>query len=285
MQASLCWVGTFLGLLAIFLIPRIFTVTTGFEDYQKLNLGNLQGLRTSIISNTMQICQEYTAAVVLWVAMSIVMLAHCKKQKRNYIIMAILLFFPIYSLVFYVLTRCFSLKTNMLVTMLNAAITFAYLGSILCVIVKMEKTKLRTASLVLFFLGLYAVAPLLIVYPIGDRCLLHSYIVLTMLAAVNYADVFRASGNKRINAAGCAAALLAVMLLVIYCRIYDIDKAKRSYIAACMENQEQEILIPKIPSDYIHSHENLMIDNAYFYEQPGDIDFIEVDYDTWLKSR
>ena len=274
-----------MGLLAIFLIPRIFTITTGFEDYQKLNLGNLHGLVVSVVANAMQICQEYVAAVALWAVMSIVMLAHCKKQKKNNIIMAILLVSPIYSFVFYVLTRYFSLEANMLMTILNTATTFGYLGSVLCVIVKMGKTKLRTVSLVLFFLGLYAVAPLLIVYPIGDRCLLHSYIILTMLAAVNYADVFHASGNKHIKAAGCAAALLAVMLLVIYCRIYNIDKAKRDYIAVSMENREQEILIPKIPSDYIHSHENLMIDNAYFYEQPGDIDFIEVDYDTWLKSR
>lgn len=113
----------------------------------------------------------------------------------------------------------------------------------------------------------------------------HSYIVLAMLAAVNYADVFRASGSRRIDAAGCIAVLLAASLLVTYYRIYDIDKAKRDYITACMENQKQEILVPKIPSDYIHSHENLMIEDAYFYERPGDIDFVEVDYRTWLECR
>lgn len=285
MQASLCWVGTSLGLLTIFLIPRFFSITTGFDDYQKLNLGNLRVLLVSVAANTMQICQEYVGAIALWVVTSIMMLAHCKKQKRSHIIMAMLLTFPIYSGAFYVLTRCFSIKISTLMAILNVAITFGYLGLVLYVIVKMEKTRLRTLSLVLFFLGLFAVSPLLVVYPIGYRCLFHSYIVLAMLAAVNYADVFRASGSRRIDAAGCIAVLLAASLLVTYYRIYDIDKAKRDYITACMENQKQEILVPKIPSDYIHSHENLMIEDAYFYERPGDIDFVEVDYRTWLECR
>lgn len=284
-QALLCWMGTFLGLIAIFVIPRIFVATTGFENYQKLNLREFHGFLVSVVANTMQICEEYGAAAVLWGVMSVVMLGRCRRQKNGYIITTMLLGFPIYSGMYYVLTHYVALSTGILMGVFNTVITLGYLGSILCVIIRMEKTRVRNFSFVLFFLGLYSVSPLLIVYPIGERCLFHSYIALAMLAAVNYADVFRSFGNKHIDASGSIAVLLAVVLLLTYCRIFQIDEAKKSYIEMCMENQKREILIPKIPSDYIHSHENLMITNAYFYDEPGDITFIEVEYNTWLERR
>lgn len=283
--ALLCWVSTLLGLLTIFLIPRLFATTTEFANYQKLNLGEFHGFLMSVVGNTIQICKEYGAAVALWTIMSIAMLGHCKRQKKGRAAAPMLVAFPIYSAAYYVLTRYFSLNPNTLIAVFNTVITLGYLAAILWTILKIEKTKLRWFSLVLFLLGVYSVLPLLIVYPIGERTLFHSYVALAMLAAVNYADVACLAGKKRIDAAGVAVVLLAIVLTATYCRIHKMDVEKRSYIEMCIRNHETEIIIPHISSEYIHPHENFMIEDACFYDEPGDITFVEVEYSTWLEKR
>lgn len=284
-QAVLCWVGTFMGLIIIFLVPRIFATTTGFENYQKLNLGNLHDLLMSIVSNALLICEKYSSAVVLWLVMSSVMLKRCRKQKHTYIVSIIFIVYPIYSGIIYIITHYFSIKMGTAISILNAIVMFIYLMSIYYVIIKMEKSKIRNLSCILFYLAIYSVLPLLIVYPIGERCLFHSYIILELFVTLNCLDVFDSFRYKGLDVPAMISVVFTIMLVITYLRIYRIDKEKINYIEVCIEKQEKEILIPKISSDYIHSSENIMISNAYFYKKPGDITFKEIKYSDWVEIK
>lgn len=279
-----CWFGTLSGLLIIFLVPHFYTAVTGFENYQKLNLNDFHGLLISIVANTMQICEEYGAAVVLWIALSFTMLMRCRGRK-NIIVTIILTGFPVYSGIYYALMRSGISPNTILIDVINTVVTLGYLLAVLYVIMKINNDKIRVLSLALLATGVYSVLPLLVVYPIGARCLFHSYTAMAMLAAINFADI--TSLNSRIHSCivGFVALSMTLVLVGTYCKIYRIDEEKNNHIMACMEEGDKEICIPNISSDYIHSNENIMISSAFFYNEPGDISFSEIEYENWLGHR
>ena len=277
----LCWFGTLSGLLIIFLVPHFYTTVTGFENYQKLNLGDFHGLLISIVANTMQICEEYGAAVVLWITLSFAMLMRYRRRK-NFIVMIILTGFPVYSCMYYALMRSGIRPNTILMDVINTIVTLGYLLTVLYVIMKISNGKIRVLSLALLAIGVYSVLPLLVVYPIGERCLFHSYTAMAMLAAINLADVTSSNNKVHSRIVGIVALSMTLILVGTYCKIYRIDEEKNNHIMACMEKGDKEICIPKISSDYIHSNENIMIESAFFYNKPGDISFSEIEYEDWL---
>lgn len=279
-----CWFGTLSGLLIIFLVPHFYTAVTGFENYQKLNLNDFHGLLISIVANTMQICEEYGAAVVLWIALSFTMLMRCRGRK-NIIVTIILTGFPVYSGIYYALMRSGVHPNTILIDVINTVVTLGYLLAVLYVIMKINNDKIRVLSLALLATGVYSVLPLLVVYPIGARCLFHSYTAMAMLAAVNFVDITSQNNKMHNRIAGIVALSIMLILVGTYCKIYRIDEEKNNHIMACMEKGDKEICIPNISSDYIHSNENIMISSAYFYNKPGDISFSEIEYEDWLGHR
>ena len=282
--ALFCWIGTLLGLLIIFLIPHLFATVTGFENYQKLNLGDFHGFLVSIVYNTMQICRNYRQAVILWITVSFTMLMRCRGQK-NILVTTILAGFPIYSGTYYALKQFGFHPSTILMDVINTVVTLGYLLTVLYVILKINSKKMRIMSLALLIIGVYSILPLLIVYPIGSRCLFHSYTAMAMLAAINFADISFQNSRKYSRIVGIVALSMTLILVGTYCEIHRIDVEKTNYIMSCMEKGNKEICIPKISSDYIHSSENIMISSAFFYNEPGDISFSQIEYEEWLRRR
>ena len=282
-SALFCWIGTFIGLVIIFLEPHFFTISTDFENYQKLNIGNLHDLMISVLSNAMQICQEYTGAVILWGILSFSLMKSYKNQI-NFIFKGILSIFPIYSGIYYMIMRLDIFSNSLFVGIINTVIILAYLLTVLCTIIKISDKEIRLVSVVFEVISIYSVLPLLVVYPIGERCLFHSYIMMAMLVLVNYANI-NCKDIKIHNY--IVIGMTFCMLLVVlgsYCRIHKIDIEKNVHIMKCMENGDTEIDIPQINSDYIHSSANMMIENVFFYNKPGDISFLEMEYHKWFQK-
>lgn len=116
-------------------------------------------------------------------------------------------------------------------------------------IFKINNKKVRVISLILFAMSIYSLLPLLVVYPIGARCLFHAYIAMEMFATINYASIVNQDRSVKKIISEIAVYSMVVLLLGISFRINRIDEMKNSYIKECMRKGKTEIKIFKINSD------------------------------------
>lgn len=287
--------GTAVGTIIMFLIPKLFYVTNENEGYQKLNLTGIKPFVISIFSNTLHISRMYSKNILLWCAISILLiyLMHKKsvKNKISAFVKIILVFYPSYCVVNYLLTQnvWYDEKFKVFHSLILCCMLFAYLVSVIYGIWQSDEQKIKIKALIYLGMAIFSVLPLLIVYPIGERCLFHSYMFMVMLVLLIFkyntsisSDVF-VTGQKKLITISCIT--LSMCLIFVFWNMHYVDMEKHSYIKEQMTKECKKIFLPKLPYRYVHSMENIMIDEYYFYEEKGDIEFETVDYKEWFKIK
>lgn len=143
----------------------------------------------------------------------------------------------------------------------------------------------RNRQLLLLAFALFALAPLLIVHPLGYRVQFHSYIFL-LLACFHSGQSFVSSmSHKARTVAG--KALLALCLVLALClgstfvTIHTLDQTKHALIRQEIGNHSQEIEIFRFPQSYVHDSTDIMTGMYYYYDEPMDITFSVIDFDSW----
>ena len=78
-----------------------------------------------------------------------------------------------------------------------------------------------------------------------------------------------------------AAILLALILILVFFNCHIMAQTREIHILREMASGAESIEIYRIPYDYIFWDNPWGFSHQYYYEEPGDITFVPVDYYTW----
>lgn len=168
---------------------------------------------------------------------------------------------------------------------LEAVIVVLALFSWLWALLTDENSLHRNRELTLLGFALFALAPLLVVHPLGYRVQFHSY-VFVLLACFHSGAPVVAGWKPEILRAGKqlargACLLLALCLGATFYSIHTIDKARTLHIRREMEAGATEIFICRYPMEYVHDTTDPLTGMYYYYETQMDIEFPILTFDDW----
>lgn len=261
------------------MIPKLFYIANEWESYQKVNINSLHDFIISIVANGMQIAGIYLQNVFALIILSIVVIVLARPQKLAKII---LLFVPVYGfIVNYIIS---SIWTGTICGMVSLLFLVLYAVTVIIVILTEKSIEIKAPAL--FFLGMsiFSVLPLLIVYPIGSRCLLHSYVflVLAILSLLNNIDEANFKFSKNMTAICIVVSCLLLCFLVVHFhKVGFIDQMRLEYVQDMVDSGAEKITVPKIPSIYVKDNNGWSYGQVFYHENKQDIEFEFIDYDEW----
>ena len=280
--AASVWLGgAVTGMALMFMIPKLFHIANEWEDYQKININSLHDFVISIVANGMQIAGIYLQNVFALIILSVVVIA---LTNPKIVSKAVLLFVPVYGVaVNYIIN---DLWTGTVCGMISLLLLLLYVVIVVFNIANEQSINGRIT--ILFFIGMsiFSVLPLLVVYPIGSRCLLHSYVflVIAILSLINNVDKVHAKFDKNITVVCViAVCLLSCFLVVHFYQVGTIDQIRLEYVQNMVDSGAETITVPKIPSVYVRDNNGWSYGQVFFREEKQDIDFEFVDYHVWQK--
>lgn len=149
-----------------------------------------------------------------------------------------------------------------------------------------EKNVLRrNRQLTLLGIALFALAPALVVTPIGYRLQFHSYVFLVLAcvhggieAASALPEAAKDWGKRAVPV---AAMLLAAVLGLSFFSIHTMDVARNRHIRQELAKGAEEIFIFRFPYAYVHDERDPCLGMYFYREQPQDVDFPVLTFDVW----
>lgn len=280
--SALVWfLGTVIGIAIMFFIPKVFYVHNEWENYQKININTIQELFISIIANGMQISGIILKNVFAFILLSsLLMKTSIPKQLK--IILAI---FPIYGFVVgYVVDEKW---TATLCCFLNLLALLVYLAAVIFSIVLSKELKNKYESLFYIAMCVISVLPLLIVYPIGARCILHAYVylVLGILSLfINNPHLIDERFYKQVTICSVVCSFILVSGLTIHFHsIGAMDENRLNYAQSMVDEGANEIIVPKTSSPYVKENDDWSYGQIFYQKEKMDIEFEFISYSDWYK--
>lgn len=288
------FVGALLGALVMFLAPGYRNV--GQEGYREMAL-SVSGLFAILQENipiiTRTLLEDNWLLIAPLSALCALLLCRAKPAgKRGAIARKIALALLALAPAFFYCNQHILLEMayNRYVFWLSLALDVAFALGYLCAIAAalwqgVGERAIRIAALL--FLGAAAVflAPLLVVQPVGPRCLYlpHMLLVCTLLCAGRACvkSLPQTAQALRWPLALAACAMLCGIVWVTFWngRTQDIRSA---YIERQMAQGETQITLPGYPyAQYVHEGESQKMGQYYYYDRPDDITFSFVPYGQW----
>lgn len=288
------WLGTgLLGAITMFLIPRLFYMQNEWTDFQKINVGSISALLDSVNVNIVSLSNIFSDSYLLWSVLAVLMLFIFKKYKKvnqNIIIGCglelILLLYPIYS----IFSLCFFknpwyAKYSYLIYSVSLDLMLIFIAAVMLIAAMIPDKRVKYTVLICFGLGLFSVAPLLFVSPVGARCLFHSYVFFAGGALVLLHWVTEQLSVSAVSLIKktvlLSLAVLSGFLILTFYNIHTIDAERTEYIESKMKNGSNYIDVPVIPYTYCWDNGKWSFSQYYYYEKRGDIDFYITDYYKW----
>lgn len=149
----------------------------------------------------------------------------------------------------------------------------------------MEKSSLRTKLLYLWFFAVVSIVPLLVVDPTPNRLIYQSYLFVAMAALLcisQWLQTMDVKLKKQIVSA-CYGLLLTLFLLIgiVFVHAHSLEELREEHIYSQMEAGAEKIEIFSIPYGYVLWDGVWCFEEAYYYNEPGDIDFDLRQLDPW----
>lgn len=132
--------------------------------------------------------------------------------------------------------------------------------------------------------------PLVVVYPIGPRCMYIPYMFLAGLVLIFAADLLADVKPGKLSALRIPVVLMVVCVLTVYLWIAvwngHCEDTRITQIEKAMEAHSAFVEMPNYPyPTFIHNPNGGAIKNYYFYETAGDLEFRYVNHKDWYLSR
>lgn len=264
----------------MFMIPKLFYVKNEWENYQKsVDITNLKSFIVGILANGMQISGIYLQNVFGLIALSIVliMLVNTKIIEK-----IVLISVPMYGLCINFIID--ALWTGTICAVINLAVFLVYF---ICVVMLIIKKHIHGKEKILFYICMcaFSVMPLLVVYPIGTRCLLHSYVffIMAVLTIINEnIEKFNVNVIKLVSVIAMCA--FSVIMVVNFHNVRRLNEQRLQYVQKEVDKGNSIIYVPKIESKYVKDNDGWSYGQIFYHNKKQDIKFIFIDEQKWEKE-
>lgn len=288
------FLGTAAGAVLMFLAPGYQNV--GSEGYRQAShtlFGMLETAKTNFFTITKYTTEENWLLIGAITLFCLLLLckweSKTQKERRWKTVSLLCLTVP---LVFFYANRHileslrFSGTLQTMTFLADIAFNLLYLaglGLTICLCVK--DSGYKTRMLLCLLAAVLSIAPLTVVNPIGPRCFYTSHLLLVCLALLT--GGYALQGKRQALALRLPAILVSAAVLVSYLWIAMWNGRVEAIRIARTEQQMAEhaetIVLPSYPYlAYVHGGDGPAIQNYYYYETPGDIDFQFISYRDWV---
>lgn len=294
---GLCWTwmaAALIGLVMMFLIPIAFYVdgnrSTGYRSFNIDSLGAIIG---SCIATALNFASYYSAFFILIVcaaAFMAIFTTHAQRTDRqNCWLYALLTISTIYLLMNDIL--CDNAWYGALSTPRKMiTLVFVLLQSAVW-LAACWKFEPSARSIIYSLLGysFISLASLLIVSPTPLRVMYLPYVFISGSVLVCVSQ-FRAVLNDRQKsfarfAISTATAMIILLLSALFINVKWLADTRDKYIIQQMEQGASEIEVFAIPYDYVFWDGVWCFKKEYHHSTPGDIVFVELDFNTWMDKN
>ena len=131
----------------------------------------------------------------------------------------------------------------------------------------------------------FSVMPLLVVYPIGTRCLLHSYVffIMAVLTITNEnIEKFNVNVIKLVSVIAMCA--FSVIMVVNFHNVRRVNEQRLQYVQKKVDKGNSIIHVPKIESKYVKDNDGWSYGQIFYHNKKQDIKFIFIDEQKWEKE-
>ena len=174
---------------------------------------------------------------------------------------------------------------------LDAALNLLYLLCVLTAVVLGMKDESRKRRAVLTILAVPMVfGPLVVVNPIGARCLYIPYMLLLCLMLTLGADVYDRIPEKQTKRLRLPVVLMTACVLTVYLwtAVWNghCEQVRTRQIETALATGAATVDLPSFPySEFVHNPNGSVIKYYYFHETAGDLQFNFIDPATWYQTR
>lgn len=174
---------------------------------------------------------------------------------------------------------------------LDVAANLAYLLCVLAAVLLGAADDDRKCRAVLCICAVPAVfGPLVVVYPIGPRCLYIPYMLLVCLVLILAAEVLDHLPEKALRSirTPLIAAVCCVLCVYLWVAVWNghCEQVRTRQIETAMAAGASSVELPSFPyGTYLHNGNGSAMQYYYYYETPGDLQLVFIDPATWYLSR
>lgn len=174
---------------------------------------------------------------------------------------------------------------------LDVAANLVYLICVLTAVLLGVADADRKCRAVLCICAVPAVfGPLVVVYPIGPRCLYIPYMLLVCLVLILAAEVLENLPKKALRCiqAPAIATVCCVLCAYLWIAVWNghCEQVRTRQIETAMAAGSSTVELPSFPyGAYLHNGNGSAMQYYYYYETPGDLQLVFIDPATWYLSR
>lgn len=290
--------GAALGALVMLLIPRLFEITYEFSVvYRRVFLDSFGETVRVLYGNLLQLVYFFVCAIPLCLSLGFGSWALLKKTKDRWknqklcrAAEIITLLFPLYTL----LDRCFFHSTNYvflasLHQLIFCLLCLAFLLVLVCIAAHLTDKRLAAALYLCVGAAVVSLAPMLVVSPIAERCVFHSYFFLAAAALLILEALMKEAPERVWSLAQPAvlilSAALSLCLVYNFANIQYVNGLRMDYIEDMLLQEPEEINLCMIPSEYVFYDGPHYFGTWFYNEQRHDINFTFSEFPSWQARR
>lgn len=288
--------GALVGCVLMFVAPGYRNV--GAEGYREIpqGLSALRGMAKNLSIITNNLLESNWLVVGLLTALCLYLLfrvktesARARRTKCAGILMLCLATAFFYADQAVLRTMQYNDYVAALAVLLKALFVLCYLGGIVIAVwLGISDPTEKWKALLLPGTALCVLAPLLVVNPIGPRCLYlpHILLVCTVLCIGRYCLRMHAAAEKLLR---LPISLLSCVVFVCFLWMMfwngRTEAIRTDYTEQKMSQRAEQITLPRYPyQEYVHESESPTIGWYYYYNEANDIEFRFIPYAQWSAS-
>ena len=280
--AILLLIGSTLGLICMFLGPKLFGVSDKLADYRSVSSTFLSYVTTAM-KNTIEILNTLSTCWGLWLFLSIILIC-LLKQKSN----SVHWFQKILLISFLPISIIQNFITSYKVKSVIGIIFCVYLTYSMVILIKLFDKNQKLKMLPLMGITLLSIAQLLIVSPIGPRCLFISYSLLSLWMLDTINEIDNKILCKRINK--CIVTINTIvfaLLLLIYIQSWTVHCARMDYGFKQLSEGKTHIEIIELPHEcFFHCpNESYVYNYTFNHGNKDDMNFSFISYDEFFDKQ
>lgn len=297
---SLCgaFLGSILGCVIMFSAPGYSNVnqegyrqvSATFEELMKVVKSNFAVITQYLTEDNWMIIAPLTA-LSLWLLLGSRTEKRWQKGLRNAATLALMIC-PVYFYAHYEIlsTLAYAEWVAELGFWLDIAANLLYLLAVLTAVLMGLEDVNRKRLAVLSIAAVPAVfGPLVVVYPIGPRCLYIPYMLLVGLVLILAAEALDRVGEKAVRMLNIPVAATVACVLTVYLWVGvwngHCEQVRTTQIENAMAAGASTVELPSYPyGSFVHNGNGGAMRYYYYYETPGDLEFIFINHADWYRK-